>query len=244
MSHGCVNMTTADAKWLLRLRAGWHAGARPQLSVDLHAVEPQFGSVILHCPQNQRDMKVPNIHAQASSQPSITSCRLTPAAKALSFHFLRMLLTLTSRMSLLGRTSATAVTRPVSSSTAYSALSRRVTRSSGRQRSVAENRPDVFLGQAALAQNRRPVHGMLLQRRVDLPVEVVQQADQAPGVGVFAISDGRIRAWRTRPPACACAATPLAQIRRQFRKQFLDPRANSSIASIASPQRRNGVPIK
>ena len=50
--------------------------------------------------------------------PSSMSSRFTPAANALSFHFLRTELTFTSRMDLLGRTSAVAVMRPVSSSTA------------------------------------------------------------------------------------------------------------------------------
>src|ERR1035438_5162080 len=60
--------------------------------------------------------------------PWITSARLTPRAKALSFIFLRTLGTSTSAMALVGFTNAHAVRNPASSSQANKDLSRCVTR--------------------------------------------------------------------------------------------------------------------
>ena len=51
---------------------------------------------------------------------------------------------------------------------------------------VAQHGADDGLVHAALAQDGRAVLRVLGERRVDFPVEVVQQAGHAPQVGVFA----------------------------------------------------------
>ena len=51
---------------------------------------------------------------------------------------------------------------------------------------MREDRLDHVLRIALLAQDRRPVLRMLVERRMDLPVEVVQQGDDAPDVLVLA----------------------------------------------------------
>ena len=53
----------------------------------------------------------------------------------------------------------------------------------------------LIIGIAAFFENRLACLGMLLERGVDLPVEIVQECDVAPGRLVFAAS-ARVRAYR------------------------------------------------
>ena len=53
---------------------------------------------------------------------------------------------------------------------------------------VREHRLDQLLGVALLAQDRRAVLRMLVERRVDLVVEVVQERDAAPELLVLAVA--------------------------------------------------------
>ena len=127
----------------------------------------------------------------SSCAPSITSSRFTPLANALSFIFFRTDFASTSWTLFVGFTSAVAVIRPESSSTANSVRAMRVSRGDAAVRRVAKNGLQNVLWPAALAQKSHAPRRMLLGRRVrgvriSLVVEIVDQPGQPPPLRILA----------------------------------------------------------
>ena len=147
----------------------------------------------------------------SSAAPSTTSSRFTPRANALSFIFFRTERASTSCTLRDGRTSAVAVIRPVSSSTANSALAMRVHARNAGIVGVPEDGLEDVLGPAARAQDAHALGRVLLGRRVRgvgkaLVVEVVHEARQPPALGDPRRTSPRRRASPPRRRACASAA--------------------------------------
>ena len=110
----------------------------------------------------------------SSSAPLKTSSRCTPAANDGCFSFLRT--DFGSRPSSpVGRTSPHACTKPESSSHAKSVFFSGVSRGSARCSACESTVSIELLGVALLAEDRRAVLRMLVERGVDLVVEVVEQ---------------------------------------------------------------------
>ena len=110
-------------------------------------------------------------------------------------------------------------------------VQRRDARAIGQIVGVRLDRVDHVLGIAVLGQDGRALQRMVGRVRPALVVEVVQQADDAPGRLRRRPAGGRRPASRLRRPACACAGCRWPCIRTPGPRPVADPRASPRVSA-------------